>query len=261
MTFPSGEAQEQLIRSLYEPCGVTPESLEYIEAHGTGTKVRPLRPRCPRPRLSCPLQPDPPVSPTGGRPPGAEWHRPGTVCHPPGPPADRVHQVEHGAPGAGLGAGRTGQGGHSLGQGSGCCAWSLPWFAGPGTLLGTSPQGCRQAGQLPPQLLSRVGTGEPRPPSLGSWGWGASWGVQAHSHLGGALAEAAGVGEVRAAGPAGCLGVSGRHAAHRCCCPWSTGSGRPTCTSTARTPRSQRCRRGGCRWWTGPCPSAGGTWP
>ncbi|KAF5912949.1 hypothetical protein HPG69_012638 [Diceros bicornis minor] len=39
VTFPSGEAQEQLIRSLYEPAGVAPESLEYIEAHGTGTKV------------------------------------------------------------------------------------------------------------------------------------------------------------------------------------------------------------------------------
>lgn len=34
--------QEQLIRSLYESAGLTPESLEYIEAHGTGTKVRAL---------------------------------------------------------------------------------------------------------------------------------------------------------------------------------------------------------------------------
>lgn len=42
MTFPSGEAQEQLIRSLYQPGGVAPESLEYIEAHGTGTKVKAL---------------------------------------------------------------------------------------------------------------------------------------------------------------------------------------------------------------------------
>ncbi|XP_006886190.1 PREDICTED: fatty acid synthase [Elephantulus edwardii] len=39
VTFPSGEAQERLIRSLYEPAGLAPESLEYIEAHGTGTKV------------------------------------------------------------------------------------------------------------------------------------------------------------------------------------------------------------------------------
>ncbi|KAK2112409.1 hypothetical protein P7K49_012156 [Saguinus oedipus] len=39
VTFPSGEVQEQLIRSLYQPAGVAPESLEYIEAHGTGTKV------------------------------------------------------------------------------------------------------------------------------------------------------------------------------------------------------------------------------
>ncbi|XP_008048097.1 fatty acid synthase isoform X2 [Carlito syrichta] len=37
VTFPSGEVQEQLIRSLYSL--VDPNSLEYIEAHGTGTKV------------------------------------------------------------------------------------------------------------------------------------------------------------------------------------------------------------------------------
>lgn len=39
VTFPSGEAQKQLLCSMYEPVGVAPESLEYIEAHGTGTKV------------------------------------------------------------------------------------------------------------------------------------------------------------------------------------------------------------------------------
>ncbi|XP_008826418.1 fatty acid synthase [Nannospalax galili] len=39
VTFPSGEVQEQLIHSLYQPAGLAPESLEYIEAHGTGTKV------------------------------------------------------------------------------------------------------------------------------------------------------------------------------------------------------------------------------
>nr|XP_027811303.1 fatty acid synthase [Marmota flaviventris]XP_027811304.1 fatty acid synthase [Marmota flaviventris] len=39
VTFPSGEAQEQLLHSLYQMAGVAPESLEYIEAHGTGTKV------------------------------------------------------------------------------------------------------------------------------------------------------------------------------------------------------------------------------
>lgn len=42
VTFPSGEAQEQLIQSLYRPAGLAPESLEYIEAHGTGTKVTAL---------------------------------------------------------------------------------------------------------------------------------------------------------------------------------------------------------------------------
>ncbi|XP_024206531.1 fatty acid synthase isoform X2 [Pan troglodytes] len=39
VTFPSGGIQEQLICSLYQSAGVAPESFEYIEAHGTGTKV------------------------------------------------------------------------------------------------------------------------------------------------------------------------------------------------------------------------------
>lgn len=39
VTFPSGEAQEQLIRSVYLGAGLAPEDLEYVEAHGTGTKV------------------------------------------------------------------------------------------------------------------------------------------------------------------------------------------------------------------------------
>lgn len=39
VTFPSGEVQKQLVRSLYRASGVKPEEVEYIEAHGTGTKV------------------------------------------------------------------------------------------------------------------------------------------------------------------------------------------------------------------------------
>ncbi|XP_030143528.4 fatty acid synthase [Taeniopygia guttata] len=39
VTFPSGEMQEQLVRSLYRESGVKPEEVEYVEAHGTGTKV------------------------------------------------------------------------------------------------------------------------------------------------------------------------------------------------------------------------------
>lgn len=46
MTYPSGESQEQLIRSLYPSAGIDPASLEYIEAHGTGTKVRPALTPC-----------------------------------------------------------------------------------------------------------------------------------------------------------------------------------------------------------------------
>ncbi|NXA99354.1 FAS synthase, partial [Cnemophilus loriae] len=39
VTFPSGEMQQELVRSLYRECGIKPEEVEYIEAHGTGTKV------------------------------------------------------------------------------------------------------------------------------------------------------------------------------------------------------------------------------
>ncbi|NXD41691.1 FAS synthase, partial [Copsychus sechellarum] len=39
VTFPSGAMQEQLVRSLYRESGIKPEEVEYIEAHGTGTKV------------------------------------------------------------------------------------------------------------------------------------------------------------------------------------------------------------------------------
>ncbi|NXR52975.1 FAS synthase, partial [Hippolais icterina] len=39
VTFPSGEMQDRLVRSLYRESGVKPEEVEYIEAHGTGTKV------------------------------------------------------------------------------------------------------------------------------------------------------------------------------------------------------------------------------
>ncbi|XP_069024612.1 fatty acid synthase isoform X1 [Embiotoca jacksoni] len=39
VTFPSGEMQQRLVASLYREVGVSPEQVEYIEAHGTGTKV------------------------------------------------------------------------------------------------------------------------------------------------------------------------------------------------------------------------------
>lgn len=39
VTFPSGEMQQRLVRSLYQEASVSPEQVEYIEAHGTGTKV------------------------------------------------------------------------------------------------------------------------------------------------------------------------------------------------------------------------------
>ncbi|NWR04682.1 FAS synthase, partial [Paradoxornis webbianus] len=39
VTFPSGEVQKQLITSLCRESGIKPEEVEYIEAHGTGTKV------------------------------------------------------------------------------------------------------------------------------------------------------------------------------------------------------------------------------
>ncbi|XP_062859033.1 fatty acid synthase [Trichomycterus rosablanca] len=39
VTFPSGEMQQRLVRSLYQEVSISPEQVEYIEAHGTGTKV------------------------------------------------------------------------------------------------------------------------------------------------------------------------------------------------------------------------------
>uniref|UniRef100_A0A8C4V030 Fatty acid synthase n=1 Tax=Falco tinnunculus TaxID=100819 RepID=A0A8C4V030_FALTI len=39
VTFPSGEMQQKLVRSLYKECGINPAEVEYVEAHGTGTKV------------------------------------------------------------------------------------------------------------------------------------------------------------------------------------------------------------------------------
>ncbi|TRZ14389.1 hypothetical protein HGM15179_012680 [Zosterops borbonicus] len=39
VTFPSGDVQKELITSLCRESGIKPEEVEYIEAHGTGTKV------------------------------------------------------------------------------------------------------------------------------------------------------------------------------------------------------------------------------
>uniref|UniRef100_A0A8C5H966 Fatty acid synthase n=1 Tax=Gouania willdenowi TaxID=441366 RepID=A0A8C5H966_GOUWI len=39
VTFPSGQMQQRLMRSLYQEVNICPEQVEYIEAHGTGTKV------------------------------------------------------------------------------------------------------------------------------------------------------------------------------------------------------------------------------
>jgi fatty acid synthase len=39
-TFPSRLQQAQLMEQFYEECGINPTSVDFIEAHGTGTKVR-----------------------------------------------------------------------------------------------------------------------------------------------------------------------------------------------------------------------------
>ncbi|KAK0126530.1 hypothetical protein ONS95_008126 [Cadophora gregata] len=39
ITMPNGEAQESLIRSVYDSAGINPRDTGYVEAHGTGTKV------------------------------------------------------------------------------------------------------------------------------------------------------------------------------------------------------------------------------
>ncbi|OCT62677.1 fatty acid synthase [Xenopus laevis] len=39
VTFPSGAVQQELLISLYKEAGIQPSQVEYLEAHGTGTKV------------------------------------------------------------------------------------------------------------------------------------------------------------------------------------------------------------------------------
>ena len=39
MFFPSAEAQEKLMTQVYKQANVNPLEIQYIEAHGTGTKV------------------------------------------------------------------------------------------------------------------------------------------------------------------------------------------------------------------------------
>jgi fatty acid synthase len=40
ITYPSGQMQQRLLEEFYEECEVEPNDLSFIEAHGTGTKVR-----------------------------------------------------------------------------------------------------------------------------------------------------------------------------------------------------------------------------
>ena len=39
LTVPSHRAQEDLLREVYRRCGIAPEEIDYLEAHGTGTAV------------------------------------------------------------------------------------------------------------------------------------------------------------------------------------------------------------------------------
>lgn len=39
ITYPSGEKQGLLLKQFYDECGVAPESISYLECHGTGTRV------------------------------------------------------------------------------------------------------------------------------------------------------------------------------------------------------------------------------
>jgi fatty acid synthase len=39
ITFPSGRMQGKLLEECYKECGISPSDLNFLEAHGTGTKV------------------------------------------------------------------------------------------------------------------------------------------------------------------------------------------------------------------------------
>jgi hypothetical protein len=40
ITYPSGQMQKTLLEEFYQECAINPTVLDYIEAHGTGTKVQ-----------------------------------------------------------------------------------------------------------------------------------------------------------------------------------------------------------------------------
>ena len=39
ITYPSGQGQQILLEEFYHECAISPTSLDYVEAHGAGTKV------------------------------------------------------------------------------------------------------------------------------------------------------------------------------------------------------------------------------
>lgn len=108
VTFPSGEMQQRLVRSLYEEANITPDQVEYIEAHGTGTKVSAVT-KSPstggQPTVAACLLPH-----AGRRPTGSQRHRRCVLQVEEGASAHWLHQVQHGASRAGLWSGCHGEG-------------------------------------------------------------------------------------------------------------------------------------------------------
>lgn len=51
--------QQRLVRSLYQEANISPEQVEYIEAHGTGTKVSLLLHQLRRPNSMVPYRRSP----------------------------------------------------------------------------------------------------------------------------------------------------------------------------------------------------------
>lgn len=39
ITFPNGQIQNQLMRKVYDECGIDPTDVSYVEAHGIGTAI------------------------------------------------------------------------------------------------------------------------------------------------------------------------------------------------------------------------------
>lgn len=125
--------QQRLVRFLYQEVNISPEEVEYIEAHGTGTKVSfyssfiqdETKEIAHQNILSSGLENGHVVSlHVGGRPAGGKRHRWCVLSIQTGSSAHGFHKVEHGSS-------RTGFRSGCHGEGEGCTVCAPDFFLQP----------------------------------------------------------------------------------------------------------------------------------